>query len=58
MKHEYKMIVIPYEMMGKVQYLPTLKRDGVEIYRGEYQSTSVEAVERIQRRLNKEIESE
>jgi len=52
MNHEYEMIVIPYKMMGKIRYLPTLKKDGKEIYRGEYQENSKIAMERIQRRFD------
>jgi len=55
MKHDYEMIVIPYYLMGRVQYLPTLKKDGKEIYRGEYKNTSTEAMERIQVRLDQQI---
>jgi hypothetical protein len=57
MDHEYEMIVLPYKMMSKIKYLPILKKDGKEIYRGEYQENSKTAMERIQRRLDRELES-
>ena len=57
MNHEYEMIVLPYKMMSKIKYLPILKKDGKEIYRGEYQENSKTAMERIQRRLDLELEN-
>ena len=53
----YEMIIMPYKMMGRVQYLPYLKKDGVNIYRGEYQETASEALERIEMAMERLEES-
>jgi hypothetical protein len=54
----YMMKILPYKMMGKVQYLPMLEKDDKEVYRGEYQATASEALARIERAMERLEESE
>jgi len=49
----YMMKIMPYMIMGKTQYLPMLEKDDKEVYRGEYQATASEALEKIERALER-----